>query len=99
MEGLVHASAMNSADATHLSALLQSRDAARDSEDSSFGAPAASVYESHSGGILDTLGGLKDKADAQLDAARKKETAAAHNFQMLKQSLEDEIKFASKDMD
>merc|ERR1719492_505502 len=95
MEALVHASAINSADAAHLTALVQSRDA---EDDASFGAPAASVYESHSGGIVETLEGLLDKAEAQLDTARKEETAATHNFEMLKQSLEDEIKVATKDM-
>merc|ERR1719401_2996763 len=95
MEVLVHASAIKSADAAKLTALMQSRDA---EDDTSFGAPAATVYGSHSGGILETLQGLHDKAEAQLDKARKQETAAVHNFQMLKQSLEDEIKFASKDM-
>merc|ERR1719216_231281 len=95
LEALVHASAINSADAAHLTALVQSHDA---EEDDSFGAPAAAVYESHSGGIVETLEGLLDKAEAQLDKARKTETAAAHNFAMLKQSLEDEIKFASENM-
>merc|ERR1719492_369204 len=95
MEALVHASAINSEDAAHLTALVQSRNA---EDDASFGAPAASVYESHSGGIVETLEGLLDKAEAQLDKARKTETAATHNFEMLKQSLEDEIKFASADM-
>merc|ERR1740123_2348723 len=95
MEVLVHASAINSADAARLTALVQSRDT---EEDTSFGAPAATVYESHSGGIVETLEGLLDKAETQLDSARKQETSATHNFEMLKQSLEDEIKFASKDM-
>merc|ERR1719362_1317788 len=95
MEVLVHASAINSADAAHLTALVQSHDA---EEDDSFGAPAAAVYESHSGGIVETLEGLLDKAEAQLDKARKTETAAKHNFEMLKQSLEDAMKFAKEDM-
>lgn len=34
----------------------------------------------------------------QLSAARKKESTAAHNFDMLRQSLEDEIKYSNKDM-
>merc|ERR1719464_321983 len=95
MEVLVHASAINSADAARLTSLVQSRNT---EDDTSFGAPAAAVYESHSGGIVETLQGLLDKAEAQLDAARKQETSASHNFDILKQSLEDEIKFASKDM-
>jgi len=95
MEVLVHASAINSADAQRLTALVQSHDT---DDDANFGAPAATVYGSHSGGILDTLESLLEKAEGQLDKTRKQETAAAHNFEMLKQSLEDEIKFANKDM-
>ena len=34
----------------------------------------------------------------KLADARAKETASLHNFEMLKQSLEDAIKFANKDM-
>merc|ERR1719453_2254262 len=63
------------------------------------GSPAAAVYEGHSGGILDTLDGLTEKAEGQLDKARKTEATAVQNYQMLKQSLTDEIKFANKDMD
>jgi hypothetical protein len=45
------------------------------------------------------LEGLTEKAEAQLDAARKAESTSLQNYQMLKQSLTDEIKFANKDMD
>merc|ERR1719401_2347659 len=65
----------------------------------SMDAPEAAAYESHSGSIIDTLEGLLDKAKEQLDGARKKETNAQHNFEMLKQSLEDEIKFGNQDLD
>merc|ERR1719159_2381598 len=61
------------------------------------GAPAAAVYESHSGNIIDTLQGLLDKAETQLSEARKTETDALHNFELLKQGLEDQIKFSTKD--
>jgi len=90
---MVKASVFSSADAARLTALVQTGDEADEA-----GAPAAAVYESHSGGLLDTLAGLKEKAEAQLDEARAKETAAKNNFEMLKQSLLDEIKFANKDM-
>merc|ERR1740138_128542 len=90
---MVKASVFSSADASRLTALAQTGD-----EDESVGAPAAAVYESHSGGILDTLAGLLEKAEDQLNGARAKETAAKNNFEMLKQSLSDEIKFATKDM-
>merc|ERR1719443_780234 len=63
------------------------------------GSPAASVYEGHSDGIIGTLEGLTEKAEGQLDKARKAESTAIQNYQMLKQSLTDEIEFANKDMD
>jgi hypothetical protein len=45
------------------------------------------------------LEGLTEKAEGQLDKARKTESTAVQNYQMLKQSLTDEIGFANKDMD
>jgi len=99
---MVQASVFDSADAKRLSSFAQAA-AAQTDEDSDgldeAGAPAAAVYEGHSGGITDVLQNLLDKAQEQLDQARKKETAAANNFAMLKQSLEDSIKFGNKDLD
>jgi DNA repair exonuclease SbcCD ATPase subunit len=48
---------------------------------------------------LDTMNKLLEEAQAQLDAARNKETASIQAFEMLKQGLEDEIKFGNKEMD
>merc|ERR1719506_346126 len=93
---MVQASVMSSADANRLTALVQSNDGDSDSD---MGAPAAQVYEGHSDGIIGTLEGLIEKAEGQLDKARKAESTAVQNYQMLKQSLTDEIKFANKDMD
>jgi len=90
---LVQASAFNSADASRLTALVQNS-----ADDDDAGAPDAAVYESHSGGIIDTLEGLNEKAEGQLGDARNKETSALHNFEMLKQSLEDSIRFANDDL-
>merc|ERR1719243_289558 len=95
---MVQASVLSSADASRLTALVQTSQDSADS-DSEMGAPAASVYEGHSDGIIGTLEGLTEKADGQLDKARKAESTAIQNFQMLKQSLTDAIKFANKDMD
>merc|ERR1719198_24529 len=41
---------------------------------------------------------LLEKAQTQLDQARATETANVQNYEMLKQSLTDEIKFANKEM-
>jgi len=94
LSAMVQASALSSADATKLTALVQS---SQGSEEDSLGAPAAAVYESHSGNIVDTLESLQDKAQGVLSDARGKETTALHSFELLKQSLEDSIKFATKD--
>merc|ERR1719389_1620784 len=93
---MVQASVLSSADASRLTALVQTTN---EDEDSSLGAPAAAVYEGHSDGIIGTLEGLTEKAETQLDKARKTESTSLQNFEMLKQSLTDEIEYANKDMD
>merc|ERR1719178_583647 len=93
---MVQASAFSSADASRITAMVQTQQTDSDDE---MGAPAAAVYEGKSGGIIGTLEGLTEKAEAQLDKARKEESTASQNYQMLKQSLTDEMKFANKDMD
>merc|ERR1719379_1361301 len=93
---MVQASALSSADASRLTAMVQTEQSDSDSE---LGSPAAQVYEGHSDGIIGVLEGLTEKGEAQLDKARKTESTAKQNYEMLKQSLTDEIKFANKDMD
>merc|ERR1719487_780497 len=92
---MVDASVLSTADASRLTALVQSQNSDGDAET---GAPDAAVYVSHSGNIIDTIEGLKEKAEEQLGDARKKESTASHNFDMLRQSLEDEIKFSNKEL-
>jgi hypothetical protein len=97
---MVQAAAMSSDDATKLTALVQERQNSENDDshaDLETGAPAAAAYENNSG-IVDTLQGLLDKATAQLDKARDTETKALQNYEMLKQSLSDEMKVATKDM-
>merc|ERR1711998_50647 len=96
LEVMVKASALSSADAARLSSLVQTSSDDSDSE-AEMAAPEAAGYESHSGGLLDTLNGLLDKAQGQLTAAQSAEMNNKNNFDMLKQSLTDEIKYATKD--
>jgi len=99
LSAMVSASVLSSADASRLTSFVQSSNEAKDSEeDEALGAPAAAVYEGHSDGIVGVLEGLLEKAEAQLAKAVKTEETSLHNFQMLKQSLTDEIEFAEKDM-
>jgi vacuolar-type H+-ATPase subunit H len=97
LQALVKASAFSAADASTLTSFVQSSHEAEDNDEAP-GAPEAATYTSKSGSIVDVLEDLLDKANEQLDAARKKETSARRNFEMLAQSLKDEIKFSTKDM-
>jgi hypothetical protein len=95
LDVMVGASMFSSADAKRLNALVQ-----QDSEDGgdNMGAPSAAVYEGHSGGIVATLTDLLEKAQAQLKDASSTETANLHNFELLKQSIEDEIAYGKKEL-
>merc|ERR1719446_1162990 len=95
---MVQATSLSSADATKLTALLQNSQESEDGSDS-LGAPAAAVYKGQSGGIIETMQDLYEKAEAQLDEARKTETKSVQAFEMLAQSLKDEIKYGTKDLD
>merc|ERR1719160_1892403 len=95
---MVEATSLSTADATKLTALLQSSQESEDGSDS-LGAPAAQVYKNKSGGIIETMQDLYDKAEAQLEEARKTETKNIQAYQMLAQSLKDEIKYGNQDLD
>jgi len=94
---MVQASLFSSADASHLTQFVQTAQDADDG-DNDADSPAAASYENHSSDIIETLKGLVDKAEEQLANARQKEEAALRNFKLLQQSLQDEIKYANKDM-
>ena len=97
---MMQASSMNSADATKLTALVQNTQNSGATDDiDAAGAPAASVYKSRSGSSVETLEDFKSKAESQLAEARQTETTASHNFQMLQQSLEDDLKFDAQDLE
>jgi len=96
LAAVIDAASFSSHDQAKLTALLQQQSG---SEDDELGAPAAAVYKSHSTSIFDVLGDMKEKAEGQLDDLRKAESTAKHNFNMLKQSLTDEIENDTKDMD
>merc|ERR1711920_34954 len=57
------------------------------------------AYKTHSGNILDVLEDLKEKAEGQLNDIRKAEVNTKHNFDMLKQSLDDQMAADTKDME
>merc|ERR1719174_1422053 len=85
LQSLVQASVLSTSDASKVAALAQEGQA-----------PEAKAYESKSGNIVETLQNMLEKAESQLEDARKEETNNRHNFEMLKQSLTDEIREANK---
>jgi hypothetical protein len=95
---VIDAAAFTSQDQQKLTALVQASHSSED-DDAELGAPAASVYKTHSTSIFDILEDMKEKAEGQLADLRKAESATKHNYNMLKQSLEDSIEADSKDMD
>merc|ERR1719150_3475883 len=94
---IVDAAAFSTADKQKLFALVQARQGG-EADEQDVGAPDPAVYKTHSTNILDVLEDLKEKAEEQLSSLRKAETNTRHNYEMLKQSLEDSIKADSNDM-
>merc|ERR1740123_771354 len=95
---ILDAAALSSSDQQKLTALIQAQQG-DDADDDELGSPAAAAYKTHSGNILDVLEDLKEKAEGQLNDLRKAEVNTKHNFDMLKQSLEDQTAADAKDMD
>jgi len=95
---MVHASMITTSDSAKLTALIQDTQKARDADEEAPDAPAGAVYESQSGSIVDTLQDLTEKAESQLADLRQTEVTNRHNYETLKQSLTDEVKFATEDM-
>merc|ERR1719324_1486777 len=85
-------------DKSKLFALVQDKDNADDEDsDADLGAPAPDAYKGHSSSIVDVLEDMKDKAEGELSEARKAEMNAQHNYDMLKQSLVDDMAAANKE--
>merc|ERR1719146_449522 len=93
---VINAASFTIQDQKNLAALVQQQ---QGSDDEDFGAPAAAVYKSHSGGIFAVLEDMKEKAEGQLSDLRKAESTAKHNYNMLAQSLNDSLDADKKDMD
>jgi chromosome segregation ATPase len=94
---VIDAASFSATDKAHLLALVQSQQDAED-DNAELGAPAAATYKTHSTGILDVLADMQEKAEAKLAELRKAEKTARHNFDMLKQSLSDELTQDNTDM-
>jgi len=95
LTAIVDAASFSVADKQRLTALVQSQEGSDDDDDAP-GSPAAAVYKTHSTSIMDVLEDLKEKAETQLADLRKAESNTKHNFDLLSQSLEDDISVKTK---
>merc|ERR1719271_2189489 len=100
LEGLMDAASVNSLDKAKVQALLQSGSGDMDLALAlqPGGAPDPAAYKAKSGGILDTLEDMLEKAKAEHADAQKAEMNAKFDFDMLKQKLEDAIAVGGKDL-
>jgi len=75
---------------------MQSAQKLGEDDDLTLKQPQAKVvaYESHSGGIVETIEDMKGKAEESLTDARRAETKAQHSYKMMAQSLNNQIKNA-----
>jgi chromosome segregation ATPase len=95
---IIEASWVNAKDKAAVQSLLQAKSADADEDLSLQPQASSSSYESHGSGILDTVSDMKEKAESTLSDARKAEMEAAHEYEMLKQSLETQISTMKKRM-
>merc|ERR1719194_214791 len=101
LSAITSAAMVNSADKAKVQALLQSQTAEGedDLELQPAGAPDPAAYKSKSGGIVDVLEDMLEKAKAELADAQKAEMNSKFDFDMLKQKLEDMMANGNKVMD
>merc|ERR550514_28387 len=83
-------------DTDQLQAFLQSED---DDDFLSASAPEAKAYEAHGSHILEVMEDMKEKAVAMRNEGQKSELNAKHAYEMLKQSLEGELKADRKTLE
>jgi len=101
LQEIVNAASVTSGDKAKIQALLQAQSADEDEdlELQPAGAPDPAAYKSQSGGIVSTLEDMLEKAKGELAAAQKAEMNSKFDFDMLKQKLEDSMKFGTSEMD
>jgi hypothetical protein len=88
---VIEASWVNDHERSVVQSLLQAAESDGDEQQ-----PVA--FASSSGGIVDTLADMKDKAEESLSSTRKGEMEAAHAYALLKQGIEDVLEVSKKQL-
>merc|ERR1719191_1601222 len=102
LQAVLDATSISTSDKKTLVAFVQSQSQSQQGEDddmAELGAPDPAVYKSKSGGIVDVLTDMKEKADTELSDLRKAEKTNQHNFELLKLSITDTITANKKELD
>merc|ERR1719399_1044162 len=103
MGAVIDAAGLPGTDRQKLLGLVQTREEPQEEEaeadEAKLGAPDPAVYKTHSKPIVEVLEDMKDKAEAELADLRRAEVSAQHNYDMLKQSLDDQIKADNLEME
>merc|ERR1719247_1950214 len=91
---VLDAAELNQGTKKALKGLMQTEVDAGEDSDLKLSQPQAKVtaYESKSGGIVEQIGDMKEKAEETLSGLRNAEMKEAHNYDMMAQSLNDAIK-------
>jgi chromosome segregation ATPase len=95
---MIEANWVNKQDKAVVQSLIQSSSTDGDEDLELQPQATTSSYESHGGGIVDTLADMKEKAEATLSDTRTAEMKAQHAYEMLKHGLETEISTMQKRM-
>merc|ERR1719247_3076983 len=93
---IIEANWVNAKDKASVQALLQARSSEGDEDLSLQPQAKVSGYQSQGSGIIDTISDMKEKAESTLSDARKAEMESAHEYEMLKQSLETQMSTMKK---
>jgi len=98
LQKIVEASWVNQHQKAVLQSLIQAQSGESDEDLDLQPQASTSAYESKSGGILDTIADMQEKAEESLSSTRQEESNAVHAFQMVKQGLEGETKVMKKQL-
>jgi len=98
LQALLDATSISTSDKKSLVAFVQNQQG-EDDDMAELGAPAPDAYKSKSGGIVDVLTDMKEKADTELADLRKAEIKNKHNYELLKLSITDAVAANSKELD
>merc|ERR1719178_266872 len=99
LTAIVESAMVSSGDKAQVQALLQAQTSEDDLDLQPAGAPDPASYKSKSGGIVDTLEDMLEKAKGELGDAQKAEMNSKFDYDMLKQKLEDAMAFGTKELD